>query len=163
MSERTWDRFVLLFLRLAMGWIFLREAAHLFGDPRWSTADIFRQSVTFNGLFAWFIGPSMTPFMDFLARWAYLFVGASYLTGFALRASEPVGVAILAITWATRLDFPYVGGRESVVIDHNVVYAIIVIFLVVKRAGLVWGLDAIVARNPGIRNNPATRWIFSAE
>jgi thiosulfate dehydrogenase [quinone] large subunit len=40
------------------------------------------------------------------------------------------------------MDCPFIENRNNFIIDYHIVYATLYVYLIVKRAGHVWGLDA---------------------
>jgi thiosulfate dehydrogenase [quinone] large subunit len=55
------------------------------------------------------------------------------------------------------MDFPYIDNPNSFLLDYHIVYAGVLVYLMVKRAGHVWGLDSVVERMVFVRERPALR------
>jgi thiosulfate dehydrogenase [quinone] large subunit len=43
--------------------------------------------------------------------------------------------------WTAHMDWPYIDNPNDFVIDYHIVYAGVLVYLILKRAGHVWGLD----------------------
>ena len=56
------------------------------------------------------------------------------------------------------MEFPYIENPNSFLIDFHVVYAGLAVYLYIKRAGHVFGLDAWAAKLPVVSHNPVLRW-----
>jgi thiosulfate dehydrogenase [quinone] large subunit len=56
------------------------------------------------------------------------------------------------------MDFPYVENVNSFLIDFHLVYAGLVVYLMLKRASHVFGLDGLAATLHVVKNNALLRW-----
>ena len=56
------------------------------------------------------------------------------------------------------MDFPYIENVNSFLIDFHVVYAGLVVYLMMKRAGHVFGLDGWAEKLAIVQRTPALRW-----
>ena len=139
------ERAFLIFFRLAMAWTFLYAASHQVFVPGWSVTGFLSHTKTFHGLFSIFITPTMAPITTFLVEWGHLLIGLSLLVGLMVRVSAVFGAALMIIYWMAHMDFPYISNQNNFLLDDHIVYAVILIFLIVKKAGHVWGMDARVA------------------
>ena len=59
------------------------------------------------------------------------------------------------------MDFPYIENPNNYVIDFHIVYAGVLVYLMVKRAGHVVGLDGLVSEWTGSRQTPMLRWLVA--
>ena len=95
--------------------------------------------------------------VTFLVGYGHLLIGLSLLFGLMVRLGAIFGVALLMMYWLAHMDFPYIENSNNLMIDYHVVYSTVLVYLVAKRAGHVWGLDAwlenlpVVARHPNLR------------
>ena len=64
--------------------------------------------------------------------------------------------------WMAHMDFPYIENPNNFIIDYHIVYALLLIWLAVKKAGHIYGLDALVSNWNAIQHNPPLRWATSA-
>ena len=87
-KSETFDKFIILFFRLTMGWTFLWAGIHHFGDSKF---------------------------------------------------------------------FPYIENVNNLLIDYHIVYAGVLVYLIAKRAGHVFGLDGLLERIRLTEHYPALR------
>ncbi len=55
------------------------------------------------------------------------------------------------------MDFPYIENVNNYLIDYHIVYCGVLVYLMVKRAGHVFGLDGLVERWNVAEHYPALR------
>jgi thiosulfate dehydrogenase [quinone] large subunit len=135
------ERTIVLFMRLAMAWTFLYAASHQVFDPHFSVAAFLKGTKTFHGLYAPFTDPRISPVLTFLVGYGHLLIGLSLLVGLAVRVSAPFGIALLLLYWTAHMDFPYIENKNNLLLDYHIVYSAVLVYLVIKKAGRVWGLD----------------------
>lgn len=155
-SEKT---FVFV-LRLLMAWTFLYAASHQVFDPGWSVVGFLKSTKTFHDLFAVFTTPSLAPVVTLLVEYGHLLIGLSLLVGLMVRVSTVFGMLLMLIYWMAHMDFPYIENHNNFIVDYHIVYAVILIYLFVKNAGRVWGLDQVVAKSSVVADNAALRPMF---
>jgi thiosulfate dehydrogenase [quinone] large subunit len=63
-----------------------------------------------------------------------------------VRVSAPFGVMLMLLYWTAHMDFPYIENVNNYLVDYHIVYAGVLVYLVAKRAGHVFGLDGVVER-----------------
>lgn len=157
MSTSSTERSLILFFRLSMAWTFLYAASHQVFVPDFSVVTFLSHTKTFHGLFSLFTTPSMAPITTFLVEYGHLLIGLSLLTGLMVRVSASFGVFLMIIYWMAHMDWPFISNTNNFILDEHIVYAGILVFLVVKRAGHVWGLDGwaenlkFVQEHPGLK------------
>jgi thiosulfate dehydrogenase [quinone] large subunit len=59
------------------------------------------------------------------------------------------------------MDFPYIENVNNYLVDYHIVYAGVLVYLIVKRAGHVFGLDGWVAKLASVQHAPALRWMVA--
>src|SRR3954470_19697885 len=156
MAESTAERNLVLVFRLLMAWTFIYAASHqAFTD--FSVVGFLKGTKTFHDLFAVFTTPTLAPVVSFLVAWGHLLIGLSLLFGLMVRVSCVFGIALLLMYWMAHMDFPYIENKNNFIVDYHVVYATVLAYLFVKRAGYVWGLDAWAEKLPIVRAHPALR------
>lgn len=160
-TEQSSERFVILALRLSMAWIFLYAASHQVLVPGWSVAGFLKGTKTFNGLFAPLTGPGIAPVVSFLVSWGHLLIGLSLLSGLMVRASATAGIAVMILYWMAHMDFPYISDKNSLLVDFHIVYALVLLLLIVKRAGHFWGLDGSASKSEVVRGNRLLSWAIA--
>ncbi len=158
--ESSFDRFVILFLRLAMGWTFLYAGIHHFGDDKF-VAGFLSHTKTFHDVYAPLTNPAIAPALTFLVEYGHLLIGLSLVTGLAVRASAPFAIMMMLLYWTAHMNFPYIEDANNYLLDFHIVYAVILVVLIVKRAGHVWGLDGLVSNLPVVQHNAGLRAIVA--
>jgi thiosulfate dehydrogenase [quinone] large subunit len=73
-------------------------------------------------------------------------IGLSLISGLLVRVSAPFAIMLLIMYWTAHMDFPYIENVNNYLIDYHIVYAGVIVYLMVKRAGHVFGLDGLVER-----------------
>ena len=53
---------------------------------------------------------------------------------------------LMLLYWTAHMDFPYIENVNSYLIDYHIVFAGVLVYLIVKHAGHVFGLDGWVAK-----------------
>src|SRR5262245_27653003 len=147
-------RFIFL-LRMLMAWTFLYAASHQVFVPGWSVVGFLNKTKTFHDLFAIFTSPSVAPIITFLVGYGHLLIGLSLLVGLMVRASAAFRILLMLVYWMAHMDFPYIENQNNLIVDYHIVYASVLGYLIYKRAGHVWGLDALAAKIPSFRDGEA--------
>jgi thiosulfate dehydrogenase [quinone] large subunit len=155
------ENVLIFFFRIAMGWTFLYAASHQVFDPKWSIVGFLNRTKTFHDFFANFTTPSVAPFVTFMVEYGHLLIGLSLLVGLMVRVSAAFGALLMLVYWMAHMDFPYIETKNNFLLDFHIVYAGVLVYLIVKRAGHVWGLDGWVEKHTAIGRNPALRWAIS--
>jgi len=157
MPNTSVDKGLILFFRLTMAWTFLYAASHQVFVHDFTVIGFLSHTKTFHNLFAVFTTPTMAPITTFLVEYGHLLIGLSLLTGLMVRVSACFGVLLMGIYWMAHMDWPFVEDTTNFVFDFHLVYAGVLVYLIVKRAGHVFGLDAwaenlqFVKEHPGLR------------
>ena len=161
MTESTAERAYLVFFRLAMGWTFLYAASHQVFVPDWSVVGFLSHTKTFHDLFAAFTTPAMAPITTFLVEYGHLLIGLSLVSGLMVRVSASFGILLMIVYWMAHMDFPFIENKNNLLLDFHIVYAGVLGYLIAKRAGHVWGLDAWVEKRPLLARHPTLRPLFA--
>ena len=143
-TTSTFDRSIILFFRLAMAWTFLYAASHQVFDPKFSVAGFLSHTKTFHDVYTVFTTPTVAPILTFLVSYGHLLIGLSLISGLMVRVSAPFAIMLMLLYWTAHMDFPYIENANNFLLDYHIVYAGVLVFLIVKHAGHVWGLDALV-------------------
>jgi len=160
MSQQTTpsntEQVLIFFFRLCMGWTFLWAGIHHFGDDKFVVG--FLSNVkTFHDIYAPFTNPAVVPTLTFLVEYGHLLIGLSLVSGLLVRVSAPFAIMLMLLYWTAHMDFPYIENVNNYLVDYHVVYAGVLVYLIVKRAGHVFGLDGLVERMHLIDSHPAFR------
>lgn len=156
MSNRHLEKSLILYFRLAIGWTFLYAGgSQLMGH--FSAAGFLGETKTFHSFFALFAAPGMLPYTDFLVKWGHFLIGLSLISGLLVRVSAPFGILLLSTYYFAHMDFPYIEGHTNMIIDYHLIYDGVLVYLIVKRAGHIFGLDGWVETLPIFANHPALK------
>jgi thiosulfate dehydrogenase [quinone] large subunit len=159
--ESALEQFLIVFFRLTIGWMFLYAAIHHFGDDKFVTGFL-SHTKTFHDVYAPFTDPTIAPTLTFLVEYGHLLIGLSLISGLLVRASAPFAIAMMLLYWTAHMDYPYVENVNNYLIDYHLVYAGVLVYLMIKRAGHVFGLDGWAEELTSVRETPALRWLVSA-
>jgi|SRR5215470_6894545 len=161
MTASALERAYIVFFRLTMAWTFLYAASHQVFVRDFSVVGFLSHTKTFHNLFAVFTTPTMAPITTVLVEYGHLLIGLSLLFGLMVRVSASFGILLMLIYWMAHMDFPFIENTNNFLIDYHIVYAGVLGYLVFKRAGHVWGLDAWVEKRPLIAQYPRLRPLFA--
>jgi thiosulfate dehydrogenase [quinone] large subunit len=156
-APSAFDRGIILYFRLAMAWTFLYAASHQVFDPNFSVAMFLSHTKTFHDVYAVFTTPTLAPTVTFLVSYGHLLIGLSLAVGLLVRVSASFGILLLLVYWTAHMDFPFIENTNNFVLDYHLVYAGVLVFLIAKHAGHVWGLDGVVERMRLVQEHPALR------
>jgi thiosulfate dehydrogenase (quinone) large subunit len=156
-APSAFDRGIILYFRLAMAWTFLYAASHQVFDPNFSVAMFLSHTKTFHDVYAVFTTPTLAPTVTFLVSYGHLLIGLSLAVGLLVRVSASFGILLLLVYWTAHMDFPFIENTNNFVLDYHLVYAGVLVFLIAKHAGHVWGLDGLVERMRLVQEHPALR------
>jgi thiosulfate dehydrogenase [quinone] large subunit len=78
-----------------------------------------------------------------------------------VRVSAPFAIMLMLLYWTAHMDFPYIENVNNYLVDYHIVYAGVLVYLIVKRAGHVFGLDGWVAKLASVQQAPVLRWMVA--
>jgi thiosulfate dehydrogenase [quinone] large subunit len=151
------EKSIVLGFRLAMAWTFLYSAAHQIFDPNWSVARFLSQTKTFHDFYSVFATPQWSPIMTVMVEYGHLLIGLSLLIGFMVRVSASFGILLMVVYWTAHMDFPYIENTNNFLLDYHLVYGGVLVYLIVKQAGYVWGVDGWARDLPWLQQHPHLR------
>jgi len=157
MSDSPFEKAMIVFFRLTMAWTFLYAASHQVFDPNFTVAAFLSHTKTFHNVYAVFTTPSVSPTITFLVSYGHLLIGLSLLFGLMVRVSAAFGVALMLMYWTAHMDWPFIEDSTNFIVDYHIVYAGVLVFLIGKHAGHVWGLDGWVEKLPLMIRHPSLR------
>jgi thiosulfate dehydrogenase (quinone) large subunit len=160
-AESKIERSLILYFRLTMAWTFLYAASHQVFDQKFTIVGFLSHTKTFHDLFAVFTTPTMAPITTFLVEYGHLLIGLSLLTGLMVRLSASFGVLLMFIYWLAHMDWPFIENTNNFIVDYHLVYGGVLVYLIVKQAGHVWGLDAWAQKLAFIRQHPELEPLFA--
>ena len=137
---------IIFYLRVAMAWTFLYPAFRQVPSPDFSVAGFLSHTKTFHDFFSIFATPPAVHVLSVLVAYGHLLIGLSLLVGLLVRLSAGVGALLMVVYWMAHMDWPYIEDKTNFIVDQHLVYAGVMLYLGVVRAGRFWGLDAWVQR-----------------
>ncbi len=152
------ERSLIVLLRLMVGWVFLWAAIHHFGDASY-VAGFLSHTKTFHPIYGPIAQSSMLPAISFLVEYGHLLIGLSLITGLMVRTSAPFAILLMLLYWTAHMDFPFIDNINNLLVDEHTIAAAVCAYLIVRRAGHVFGLDAVAAKMGLVRNSAALRWL----
>jgi len=155
-SHSNTDEIFSLFFRLTMGWTFLWPAIHHFADDKF-VLGFLSHVKTFHDVYEPLTNPTIVPTLTSLVEYGHLLIGLSLISGLFVRISAPFAIMLMLLYWTAHMDFPYIENANNYLIDYHIVYAGILVYLIVKRAGHVFGLDGVLERLHLVEHYPALR------
>ena len=161
MYDTPAEKYLIIFFRLTMAWTFLYAASHQVFVPSFSVVGFLNHTKTFHDVFVVFTTPTMAPITTFLVEYGHLLIGLSLLVGLMVRVSACFGVLLMAIYWFAHMDWPFIENRNNFIVDYHVVYAGVLVYLIVKKAGHVWGLDSWAEKLQIVRQYPRLKPLFA--
>src|ERR1700750_1248621 len=156
-SNATIEKGLIFYFRMTMAWTFLYAASHQVFVPSFTVVGFIQHTKTFHDVFAVFTTPAMAPVTTFLVEYGHLLIGLSLLTGLMVRVSAAFGILLMAIYWVAHMDWPFIENTNNLIVDYHLVYAGVLGYLIVKRAGHVFGLDAVVDKMQFVQEHPALK------
>ena len=157
MTNTSFNRGVILFFRIAMGWTFLYAGVTQLIDPQFTVAGFLGTTKTFHAFYAWFASPEMAPLTNTLVPWGHFLIGLALVTGLLVRASGVFGILLMITYYFAHMDFPYVENHFNFIMDYHLVYAVAIAFVMAARGGEVFGLDGWLGRRQFMLSHPALK------
>lgn len=155
-SHPNTEQVLVVFFRLAIGWTFLWAAIHHFGDDQFVTGFL-SHTKTFHDVYAPLTNPAIVPTLTFLVEYGHLLIGLSLISGLLVRVSSPFAIMLLLMYWTAHMDFPFIENVNNYLVDYHIVYSGVLVYLIIKRAGHVFGLDGLLERMHMIDQYPALK------
>lgn len=153
MNQLSKSSALLLFLlRVAVGWLMFYAGITKILDPAWSAAGYLSSSKTFPALYAWFAGPSILPFVNFVNEWGLTLLGISLILGIGVRFGSILGAILMLLYYFPVLEFPFV--EHGFIVDDHIIYTVVFAFFAAVRAGRWYGLEEWCANLPLCRRYP---------
>jgi thiosulfate dehydrogenase [quinone] large subunit len=159
-SHSNTEQVLIVFFRLCMGWTFLWAGIHHFGDDKFVVG--FLSNVkTFHDVYAPFTNPAVVPALTSLVEYGHLLIGLSLVFGLLVRVSAPFAIMLMLLYWTAHMNFPFIENVNNYLVDYHIVYAGVLVYLIIKRAGHVLGLDGLFAELAAVQQAPVLRWMVA--
>jgi thiosulfate dehydrogenase [quinone] large subunit len=152
------ERILIFLMRIMVGWVFLWAAIHHYGDDAY-VAGFLSHTKTFHPVYGPIVTSPFLPVIAFLVEYGHLLIGLSLISGLLVRVSAPFAIMIMLTYWTAHMDFPFIENVNNLIIDYHPVYATVLGYLIVRRAGHVFGLDGLVARLPAVQRSAPLSWL----
>lgn len=157
MCESNLEKGLLVFLRAAMGWTFFYAGVTQVIQAHFSIAGFVLHAKTAHFVLSWLGQPSIAAIVSPVIKWGHVLIGLSLLTGCLIRISSPVAIFLLTIYYFGHMNWPYVENHTNFIMDFHLVYDAVLIYLMQKRAGQIWGIDGLLKKTSFISNSPALK------
>ena len=157
MSNLPMEKGLILYFRFVMAWTFLYAASHQVFVPSFSVVGFLAHTKTWHNVFVVFTTPTMAPITTFMVEYGHLLIGLSLLTGLMVRVSASFGVVLMIIYWFAHMDWPFIDNTNNFIVDYHLVYGGVLVYLIVKRAGHVFGLDGWVENFELFKRHPSLK------
>jgi thiosulfate dehydrogenase (quinone) large subunit len=147
------QRYVLLVLRLLIGWHILYEGFSKLLIPNWSSQEFLNESKwILSGFSHWIIShPDVLNVVDFLNTWGLIAIGAGLILGLFTRLSALSGAILLFVYYLTNppligLEYSVPSEGNYLIISKTLIESVALVALAVFPSGLFAGLDILVHR-----------------
>lgn len=138
MNTKTQASF--LFLRLAMGFLFLYAGLSKVMNPAWSAEGFLKGAKTLAPLFQWFALPGNIGWVNFLNEWGLTLLGVSLILGVCVRLSSKLGILLMLLYYVPQLD-GFRPDAHSLIVDEHIIYIGVLALFAAFRVGRFWGFD----------------------
>lgn len=152
--------YVLVALRLLIGWHILYEGFAKLLIPNWSSLGFLKESQwILSGFSNWVISnPGILKAVDFLNTWGLILIGLGLILGLFTRAAAISGAVLLFVYYFNNppligLEYTVPTEGSYLIVSKTLIEAVALIALAVFPSGLFAGLDMLISRNKYIKNN----------
>ena len=144
------QKFVLLILRILIGWHLLYEGISKLLIPNWSSAGFLSESQwILSGFSNWIISNStILHVVDFLNTWGLIAIGLGLIVGLFTRVAAVSGAILLMLYYLNNP--PLIGMEYSIptegnylVVSKTLIEAVPLLVLAIFPVGKFYGLDSI--------------------
>jgi thiosulfate dehydrogenase [quinone] large subunit len=147
------ERYVLITLRLLIGWHILYEGFAKLLIPNWSSVSFLKESQwILKGFSGWIISnPGVLGAVDFLNTWGLIAIGLGLLLGLFTRASAISGAILLLVYYLNNppligLEYSVPAEGSYLIISKTLIESAALVLLAVFPTGYFAGLDILVDR-----------------
>jgi thiosulfate dehydrogenase [quinone] large subunit len=147
------QRYVLVALRLLIGWHLLYEGFSKLLIPNWSSIGFLSESKwILSGFSRWIISsPGVLHTVDFLNTWGLIAIGLGLILGLCTKAAAISGAILLFVYYLNNppligLEYTVPSEGSYLIISKTLIECMALVLLAVFPAGLFGGLDIFVQR-----------------
>lgn len=141
-------------LRVSLGWLFFYAGITKILNPAWTAEGYLKGAKTFTDFYQWLASPSILPIINFLNEWGLTLLGLSLIVGLFVRLSSLLGIVLMLLYYfpilPTLLPSSSGGWPRSFLVDDHIIYALALLYLKIKGAGRIWGLDGRFLKSSSI-------------
>ena len=152
--------YVLVALRLMIGWHILYEGFSKLLIPNWSSLGFLKESQwILSGFSNWIISnPGILKAVDLLNTWGLILIGLGLILGLFTRTAAISGAVLLFIYYFNNppligLEYTVPAEGSYLIVSKTLIEAVALIALAVFPSGLFAGLDMLISRNKYGNNN----------
>ncbi|TGG89968.1 DoxX family protein [Natronospirillum operosum] len=137
-TDTNLQKWLILFFRISMGWVFLSAGLRQVPDSDWTAAGFMSRSDNFSAFFDLMSSPPFINLINVVVPWAHLLIGLAMILGIGMRVSAVGGGLLMFLYYIPRFEFP------DVIVEYHLVYTAIIIYLAAVRAGQIYGIESWV-------------------
>jgi len=153
------ERFVLVALRLLIGWHILYEGFAKLLIPNWSSVSFLKESQwILKGFSGWIISnPGVLNAVDFLNTWGLIAIGLGLMLGLFTRVASISGAILLLVYYLNNppligLEYTVPAEGSYLVVSKTLIESMALIVLAVFPSGYFAGLDILVEKFRNSKN-----------
>ena len=146
------QKFVIIVLRLLIGWHLLYEGISKLLIPNWSSAGFLHESKwILTGFSNWIVSNAgILHVVDFLNTWGLIAIGLGLILGLFTRTAAICGAILLLLYYLNNppligLEYTIPAEEDYLVVSKTLIEAAALLLLAVFQAGSFAGLDSIVS------------------
>jgi thiosulfate dehydrogenase [quinone] large subunit len=147
------ERFVLIALRILIGWHILYEGFAKLLIPNWSSVSFLKESQwILKGFSGWIISnPGVLNAVDFLNTWGLIAIGLGLMLGLFTRASAIAGAILLFVYYLNNppligLEYSVPAEGSYLIVSKTLIESMALVVLAIFPSGYFAGLDILVER-----------------
>lgn len=146
------QKFILVSLRVIVGWHFLYEGYVKIVSEGWSSAGYLNASPgPFAGMFHAMAGSSwMVSAVDIIMSWGLTLIGITLILGLFTRLASVAAIFFLILFYLSNppwIGVQFMAGEGSyMIVNKNLVELAAVMVLLVFPTGVIWGFDRIFVK-----------------
>lgn len=147
------ERFVLIALRLLIGWHILYEGFAKLLIPNWSSVSFLKESQwILKGFSGWIISnPGVLNTVDFLNTWVLIAIGLGLMLGLFTRVSAISGAILLLVYYLNNppmigLEYSVPAEGSYLIVSKTLIESMALVVLAIFPTGYFAGLDILVDR-----------------
>ncbi|HEX5430240.1 MAG TPA: DoxX family membrane protein [Patescibacteria group bacterium] len=144
----TYKKFLLLLLRLGLGWLmFYAGWSKLMAPTAFSAASYLNHASTFAGFYHALASARTLKVVDFLNVWGQIAIGVSLILGLWVKWSARAAALLMLLYYFPVLNFPHLtSDSSSYIVDEHIIYGLGFLLLSAFNAGRIFGLDSMRKR-----------------